>query len=219
MIWLANLYLVYIFNIQKSEFEYRKWKRVLVIFIFSKNKCNGIFTKKKKNPKFLAHTLSLCLYLHSPMILSLSLSPLWSQNQKPHHQFLSLYSTRIFSLSLIGLFALSLSLSLGWVQQCFVLFCFCFCFFFFIALGWLGLVVVNLSCGCESCDCGLVVGVGVVMVVWVLIWVWAWVCLWLWLWLWLYWWLCLCGFGFGGGDGGGFWAAVERDCGGDGCGS
>ena len=218
MIWLANLYPVYIFNIQKSGFEYRKWKRVLVIFIFSKNKRNGIFTpkKKKKNPKFLAHTLSLRLYLHSPMILSLSLSFLVPKPETTPPISLSLLDKNIFSLLDRIVRSLSLSLSVEFKN---VLFCFVLFFFFLIALGWLGLVVVNLSCGCESCDCGLVVGVGVVMVVWVLIWVWAWVCLWLWLWLWLYWWLCLCGFGFGGGDGGGFWAAVERDCGGDGCGS
>ena len=100
-------------------------------FHFQQKQMQWHFYKKKKNPKFLAHTLSLCLYLHSPMILSLSLSPLWSQNQKPHHQFLSLYSTRIFSLSLIGLFALSLSLSrLSSTMFCFVLFLFLFFFFY-----------------------------------------------------------------------------------------
>ena len=49
MIWFAKLYLVFIFNILKSEFEYRKQKRLLPVIIFVKKKKSDILLYKKKN--------------------------------------------------------------------------------------------------------------------------------------------------------------------------
>ena len=77
-------------------------------FSFSAKTNAMAFLQKKKKPKiFGPHTQLMPLPSFSNDSLSLSLSPLWSQNQKPHHQFLSLYSTRMFSLSLIRSFVLS----------------------------------------------------------------------------------------------------------------
>ena len=71
MIRFAKLYLVFIFNILKSEFEYRKQKRLLPVIIFVKIK-KWHFIYKKKKPNLWVPLIVTCLIKN----LSLSLS-LW----------------------------------------------------------------------------------------------------------------------------------------------
>ena len=47
MIWFAKLYLVFIFNILKSEFECRKQKLLLHVFIFVKIETVAFYKKTK----------------------------------------------------------------------------------------------------------------------------------------------------------------------------
>ena len=78
-----------------------------------------------KKAKFLAHTLSLHLYLHSPMTLSLSLSPLVLKPTATPPISLSLLDKNVFSL----LDKVVRSLSPSWLSSTMVWFCFVFFFF------------------------------------------------------------------------------------------
>ena len=208
MIWLANLYPVYIFNIQKSEFEYRKWKRVLVIFIFSKNKCNGIFTKKKKTQNFWpTHSAYAFTFILQWFSLSLSLSSLVPKPETTPPISLSLLDKNIFSL--LDRIVRSLSLSLGWVQKCFVLFCFVFFFFNstrLIRFGggksklwlWILWLWVGGGCGCGDGSVGFNLGLGVGLPVAMAVVVVVLMIMPLWVWIWWWWWrwvLSSCGKG------------------------
>ena len=160
--------------------------------------------KKKKTQNFwptnLAYAFTFILQW-----FSLSLSPFWSQNQKPHHQFLSLYSTRIFSLSLIGSFVLSLSLSLSRLSSKM------FCFVFFnstrlIRFGggksklwlWILWLWVGGGCGCGDGSVGFNLGLGVGLPVAMAVVVVVLMIMPLWVWIWWWWWrwvLSSCGKG------------------------